>query len=92
MKTFTLKIYNKDNSIYWTEHFNSKKELDIWLEEEKTRPYWKEEFVCNIEEIDNPVVDMSEEIAKIEAKRNSAKLKLKALGLTDDEISALLGI
>ena len=87
----TLKIFNADGSIYWTEHFNDQDSLDKWLEEEKTRPYWKEEYVCEVETVHQSVVDMTEVMAEIEAKRASAKEKLKALGLTDDEISVLIG-
>lgn len=87
-----LTINYADGSLYWKEHFNNQNDLDIWLEEEKTRPYWKQEFVCNVETIEEPQIDMTEIMAEIEAKRKSAKLKLLNLGLTEDEVKAIMGL
>ena len=87
-----LTITYADGSPYWTEHFNTEEELNSWLSVEKTRPYWKEEFVCNIETIEEPQINMSEVMAEAEAKRASAKAKLLALGLTEEEIGAILGM
>lgn len=88
-----LKILNPDGSMYWQEHFNSEKDLDTWLAEEKTRPYWNQDFICEVETIELPQID-EEQIKKAiedkEIKRKSAIDKLKALGLDAEEISALL--
>ena len=46
---------NKDNSIYWTEHFNSIEKANEWLEEEKTRPYYLKSFSSLIEDLTPPV-------------------------------------
>jgi hypothetical protein len=88
-----LNIYNEDGSLYWKEHFNRQEDLDKWLEEEKTRPYWNKNFVTEIEDIPQP--DLSEredQMQKIQEKKQSAKEKLLALGLDEEEISALLGL
>jgi len=88
-----LNIYNEDGSLYWKEHFNKQEDLDKWLDEEKTRPYWNANFATEI--IDVPQSDFSaqeEDIKKIEEKKASAKQKLLTLGLDEEEIQALLGI
>lgn len=88
-----LNIYNEDGSLYWKEHFNKQEDLNKWLDEEKTRPYWNKNFTTEI--IDIPEPDFSaheEEIKKIEEKKASAKEKLLILGLDEEEIQALLGI
>lgn len=54
-----LRIFNTDQTLYWTAHFNSKKECDAWLAEEQTRPYWKIGFTVDIED------NTAEEEAKI---------------------------
>lgn len=43
-----LVIYKGDGSVYWTEHFNTMTDCNRWLDEEKTRPYWKTEYTCQI--------------------------------------------
>ena len=48
---FKLTIKRKDNSIYWVEHFNSQSELNNWLTEERTRPYWDSSFKVATEEL-----------------------------------------
>lgn len=47
-ESLQLKIYKPDGSIYWIEHFNSTTELQRWLDEEKTRPYWNPEYTHEI--------------------------------------------
>jgi len=37
---YKLDILNQDSSLYWTEYSNDIKDLEKWLTEEKTRPYW----------------------------------------------------
>lgn len=59
-----LTILNPDNTIYWTESFNDKESQEKWLLEEKTRPYWNKDFVCDIEEI-LPQVEVIDEQSKI---------------------------
>ena len=48
-----LQIFNADSTHYWTEHFNSSAECERWLNEEKSRPYWKHDFKCVIEDLSN---------------------------------------
>lgn len=65
MTKFELKIKNPDGSPYWLERFNSKADLNRWLKEEQTRPYWKKDFQVE-------VVDNTEALAKIEADARAA--------------------
>lgn len=88
-----LNIYNEDGSLYWKEHFNDEKDLEKWLEEEKTRPYWNQKFKIDIQEINLLNKDEIEKQVKNTAdKISSAKQKLLMLGLDEEEIKALLGI
>jgi hypothetical protein len=88
-----LHIYNEDGSLYWKEHFNNQEDLQKWLEEEKTRPYWNKNFKTEIQEINlTSKEDVERQIDKTTDKILSAKQKLLALGLDEKEIRALLGI
>lgn len=93
-----LNIYNPDSSLYWKEHFNNKEELNKWLEEEQTRPYWNSKFTYLIEDKRPTPEEIAQQEAQMIAEQNaqkalkdSAKSKLKALGLTDAEVMALIG-
>lgn len=48
MSSFKLTIKKPDGSHYWTEHFNEMVDLDRWLTEEKTRPYWDKGFIYEV--------------------------------------------
>lgn len=88
-----LNIYNEDGSLYWKEHFNDEKDLEKWLEEEKTRPYWNQKFKIDIQEISLLNKDeIEKQIKGTVDKTLSAKQKLLILGLDEEEIKALLGI
>lgn len=67
----SLTLKRKDGSTYWQMHFNSQDECDKWLNEEKTRPYWDNEFVSEI--VQSPVLETPD--PSIEAAK---KLKLTA--------------
>lgn len=93
-----LTIFNPDKSIYWVEHFNDMDFCNKWLEEEKTRPYWNAEFTYSIEDKRPTPEQIAQQEAQVLAEQNaqkqlkdSAKAKLKALGLTDAEVTALIG-
>lgn len=62
----TLKIFNPDQTPYWTCYFNTIEEKDAWLAEEETRPYWNPEFTLQV--LDNT----AQEQAQIEADRAAA--------------------
>lgn len=53
---FKLIIKKQDQSIYWTEYFDSLNNLNTWLDEEKTRPYWTRSYATEIINIPSPRV------------------------------------
>lgn len=73
--SFTLKITKANGEHYWTDYFNTIDDLNKWLDEEKTRPYWQQDF--QIEIIDTtPIVDL------IEQAENALKAKsIEAIGI-----------
>lgn len=68
MRRFEIVIRNADASERWREGFDSKKDLNAWLNEEKTRPYWKKEFTTEI--LDNT--------AAVKAAEDALKAAVKA--------------
>jgi|LakMenEpi03Aug12_release.lakeMendotaPanAssembly.Ray.scaffolds.fasta_scaffold00313_33 hypothetical protein len=86
-----LKIFNADSALIWTEHFNSENELENWLQEEKNKPYWNSNFSVTTETKEFEIVCAVEDLEKMQ-KINSAKAKLTALGLNEEEIQAILGL
>ena len=84
--TFILDIKNADGSLYWSESFNNRASLNKWLDEEKTRPYWKSGFTEKITRIIPK--------ARVESQRGTTKkslrLKQKSTDLTLSEINELL--
>lgn len=93
-----LTIFNPDNTVYWKEYFYTNEACETWLNEEKTRPYWNPEFTYLIEDKRPTPEQIAQQEAQILAEQNaqkqlkeSAKAKLKALGLTDSEVAALIG-
>lgn len=63
-----LVIKNKDGSVYWTEHFNNHGDCDQWLNEEKTRKYWKKEFTTEVVDM-TPLPPTKEELDERQAKQ-----------------------
>ena len=53
IRTFRLKIKYANGDIYWIEHFNDLMQLDAWLVEEMTRPYWDPSWTSEIYELDD---------------------------------------
>lgn len=45
---YVITIKNPDQSLYWKEEFYDKATGDQWLNEEKTRAYWKKDFIVEI--------------------------------------------
>jgi hypothetical protein len=84
-----LKIFNTDSALIWTEHFNSEDELNNWLREEKNKPYWNSNFSVVTETKEFEIVCSIEDQEKMQTI-DSAKAKLTALGLTEEEIQAIL--
>ena len=69
---FKLEILRSDKSHYWTEFFQSLEALDNWLKEEKTRPYWKEDFETSVTDI-SPPPRKSDEIESEKEKMEEKK-------------------
>lgn len=44
----TLIITHADDSPYWKEYFDTLPACNAWLSEERTRPYWKQDFKIQI--------------------------------------------
>jgi hypothetical protein len=89
---YKLTIFKQDGGIYWVEHFNLIEDLNKWLSEEKTRPYWDDSYYYETESlVDQNTQDLGQQDSDLISKRNSAKQKLKVLGFTDDEIMAIIG-
>lgn len=82
MSPFELVIKYADGSVYWKENFNSRLELDAWVNREKTRPYWKHNFTTEI--VDNTAaIEAAKKAAKdasdaVEAARKLKKDAIKA--------------
>ena len=53
MERLKLYIKRQDLSVYWVEYFSSISDLNRWLDEEKTRPYWDTTYVCSIFVLDD---------------------------------------
>lgn len=81
---FKLTIKRADGTTYWIERFNRRVDLDAWLADEQTRPYWDSDFTTEIEDI-TPPVDAAAEAARAarEARRNALTAKFKTLTPAD---------
>lgn len=88
----TLIIRHSDTSIYWQEYFNTLSDLQKWLKEEQTRPYWKQEYTTEI--MDNtpprPIPPTQEELDAIAKTKTDItdlrhEIKVEAMQLLDAE-------
>lgn len=77
---FELIIKNSDGSEYWKERFNSSAQAQRWIEEEKTRSYWKKDFTYEV--IDHsppPESDVDREAREtVETTKRAALAALRA--------------
>lgn len=96
----TLTILNPDNTVYWTECFNTREENDRWLAEEQTRPYWNPDFIVQI--TDNTAelqaqaqVVLAEQAASAQAQQDRVD-QLNALKtknpLTSEDIQTIISL
>lgn len=53
MQRLKLKIKKADGSIYWIAYFHGMANLDAWLIEEQTRPYWNPSYIIEKYELDD---------------------------------------
>jgi hypothetical protein len=67
MRKFVLTILKANGSVYWTEGFDTRNELDKWLEVEKTKFYWKRNFTVQIQD-NKAEVEAAEKAAREEFK------------------------
>ena len=84
MRAFQLIIYKKENgAVYWTEGFDTEKDLKVWLKDEQSRPYWKKEFkvevVDNTEAIKEADKKRAEELKAIEESEKQKRQETRAL-------------
>lgn len=71
-----LVISKGDGTHYWTEHFKTKDELDLWLAEEQTRKYWEKDFSWVITDLSLKKEEI-DRIAKQRKDREDAFKKAK---------------
>lgn len=83
MQKFELVIIQPDGKTYWTEGFDSKKELNAWLKEEQARPYWKKDFSTEIRD-NTKAIKAEEDARKAFEKTESDRQKT-----VRDELKAL---
>ncbi len=91
-----LEILNADGSLYWTEHFNNLNDQIAWLEEEKTRPYYKSDFTTIVTDL-TPVMDEAlvareaklAQIRELEATLTPRKLREAMLSGNMAEVRAV---
>lgn len=69
-----MTIKNADGSTYWTDYFNEQKSAMAWIDEEKTRPYWKDDFTVFFEPLKTS--DLTDE--QIEAEKNKDLAKAQS--------------
>ncbi len=83
---FRLIIKRADASIYWTEHFNSLNELNLWLAKEQLRPYWLQEYTTEITDLTPPPPSQGQidAIAAKKAVMLALKTRLDALDALPD--------
>lgn len=76
---FNLIIYKEDGSVYWSEYFDSRNELNKWLDVEKTRHYWDSKFTHQV--IDNSPTQQQkdDEQAAIDAVKLAKKTQRNAI-------------
>lgn len=80
-----LEIKKPNGEIYWTEHFSNLESANKWLDEEKTRKYWNDDFTHEFIDL-TPPPKTPDEIAKEaveQVERDEAKLFLKQLKKSD---------
>lgn len=88
---FKLTIKKQDGSTYWVEHFNTQENLDRWLNEERSRLYWKQEYTTEIQDL-TPPPPTQEEIDREQSRKNeeqTLKARLRVLANRDDLTEAL---
>lgn len=74
---FRLIIKNPDGTVYWIEHFNSRSDLDKWLEQEQTRPYWNAGFTTDIQDLTPPPPTQEQIDAEAQKRQQIATLKAR---------------
>lgn len=61
MMIYKLVIKRANGTVYWAEQFNSQAELNKWLAEEKTRPYWDAAWSVEISALDLEITKTPEQ-------------------------------
>ena|ERR1044072_6065533 len=87
---FRLIIKNPDGTVYWRESFNNREDLDEWLAEEQTRPYWNPGFTTDIQDLTPPPPSQGDIDAEAQKRQQIATLKarIKTLATQNDLTAA----
>jgi hypothetical protein len=85
-----LVIKQADGSVYWTEHFNLLSDLNKWLNEERNRPYWKQDFTTEMTDLTPPPPTQAEldAIAALASQKQALKSRIKTLSSQADLTTA----
>ena len=75
--SYKLIIKKQDNSIYATEYFNLLEDAQKWLNEEKTRKYWDENYTSEF--VDTTIYPTQSEIDAAEAIKLNHDLNLQKI-------------
>lgn len=93
---FKLVINKENDEHYWTEHFETREDLDKWLARETSRPYWELGNKVVITDLTPPPPSADELAAKAAAakrgedRRKLIKDSLKKGGLSAQELESLV--
>lgn len=93
-----LTILNADESLYWQMTTNTREECDAWLAEEQTRPYWKEDFIVQIDDQSAAAAAaaaanqtaMEQKIADYQSRSDALKVLKAKETLTSEEMTQCL--
>jgi ribosomal protein L29 len=90
-----LEIKKVDDSVYWVEYFNIQADVDKWIAEEQTRPYWDKSFTYTIVDISDKTpaeTQADNEAVKQELENMRASIRTARGTLNTMTVAQLRGI
>lgn len=87
-----LVIKKPDGKNYWVESFNTRTELDKWLDAEKAKEYWDKRYTWTISGSETVPMPLPTPDPVKEAKRSDLVSKAKQGKLTPQEIQDALAV